>query len=318
MDELLRLANQLLSTIERFRPQLRASEMLTRYTLIDPWLRALGWNTEDPTQVHPEFRTEGGWADYGLFTLAVNGNSPSLPAIVLEAKRLGTGLREHLNQAIAYCVGRAIPYFVVTDGERWELYDTFRRVPNEEKLVTSFSLAASDLPREVLKALCLWRPNTSSIIELAQRPVVGFGSLESISGDSQESDGLADQRGKVGQPLSQVHPKLGDAPPGGLILPDGRHQRVGSWRDLILGVIGYWQKENILTLQRCPMQSPRQRGRVIINTEAKHPNGESFRALKQVGPLWVETHANSRRLVANLWIVAQQLGVGLDGFSVRD
>ena len=33
----------------------------TRYGIIDPIIRALGWNTVDPKQCHPEFpRTENG------------------------------------------------------------------------------------------------------------------------------------------------------------------------------------------------------------------------------------------------------------------
>jgi hypothetical protein len=198
----------------------------------------------------------------------------------------------------------------VTDGDFWELYDAFRRVPNENKLITSFSLTASDLPKEGLKAICLWRPSASSPIELDQRRIVGM--------DHRGDDDKEGQREKVAQALSQIHPEFGEQAPSELILPDGSHQQVRSWRDLFLGVIGYWQQGKILTSQRCPIQSTRQRGRgrVIINTEAKHLNGEPFRSPRQVGPLWVETHASGRQLIANLRGVAQHLGVGLDNFSV--
>lgn len=43
---------------------LQQNEMLTRYMLIDPVLRALGWDTEDPDVVVPECTTANGRMDY--------------------------------------------------------------------------------------------------------------------------------------------------------------------------------------------------------------------------------------------------------------
>ncbi|MCS7312640.1 MAG: hypothetical protein NZ742_06975 [Acidobacteria bacterium] len=37
--------------------------MSTHYVLVDPVLQALGWDTEDPDQVIPEFQTEVGCPD---------------------------------------------------------------------------------------------------------------------------------------------------------------------------------------------------------------------------------------------------------------
>ena len=39
-------------------PALRQSEMQTRYALIDPLLRELGWDTENPALVRPEYKVE--------------------------------------------------------------------------------------------------------------------------------------------------------------------------------------------------------------------------------------------------------------------
>ena len=45
------------------------SELRTKYVLIDPILRALGWDTADPARVKMEFRSSeaGGIPDYALF-----------------------------------------------------------------------------------------------------------------------------------------------------------------------------------------------------------------------------------------------------------
>ena len=55
----------LITVIERLRERIQQqggilsqSEMLTRNALIDPLLRALGWDTEDPTLVRPEYQPQ--------------------------------------------------------------------------------------------------------------------------------------------------------------------------------------------------------------------------------------------------------------------
>ncbi|MFA4015983.1 MAG: hypothetical protein RUDDFDWM_001084 [Candidatus Fervidibacterota bacterium] len=57
---------QVRKQIEPHECELRQNEMLTCYAPIDPILRALGWDTEDPDHVVPEFQTEVGRPDYIL------------------------------------------------------------------------------------------------------------------------------------------------------------------------------------------------------------------------------------------------------------
>jgi len=64
--DIVELVNKLRSKIEKHGDLLQNNETLTRYALIDPLLRALGWDTEDPEQVVPEFTTEAGRPDYAL------------------------------------------------------------------------------------------------------------------------------------------------------------------------------------------------------------------------------------------------------------
>ena len=45
-------------------PRLRRSEALTRYELIDPLLGELGWDTQDPDLVVPEYRSGEIGVDY--------------------------------------------------------------------------------------------------------------------------------------------------------------------------------------------------------------------------------------------------------------
>ena len=57
--------------------------------MIDPVLRALGWNLENPEQVIPEYSTEVGRPDYFLFY--EEKQNYTKPFIGIEAKKLGVG-----------------------------------------------------------------------------------------------------------------------------------------------------------------------------------------------------------------------------------
>ena len=144
------------SRIERHGPSLRQNETRTRAALIDPLLTALGWDTADPALVTPEYRVDVGWADYAL---AGVGNQP---VAVIEAKRLGSIVENHLEQAVGYCIQQGIAYAGVTDGNRWQLYRTFEPVPLAEKLVLDVSIATTAPHESALKLLLLWRPNLAS------------------------------------------------------------------------------------------------------------------------------------------------------------
>lgn len=83
LESLLKLVETLRQRIDEHGNALRQSEALTRYSLIDPLLRELGWDTDDPALVIPEYRSGGGRADYALL-------SEGKPAVMVEAKSLGT------------------------------------------------------------------------------------------------------------------------------------------------------------------------------------------------------------------------------------
>ncbi|MCX8203788.1 MAG: hypothetical protein N3H32_05685, partial [Nitrososphaeria archaeon] len=75
--------------------------------LIDPFLRALGWDTEDPNLVIPEVSTQAGRPDYALL---LNGQRIAF----IGAKSLGK--EEDLIQQVSYCVSEGVRYFIATDG----------------------------------------------------------------------------------------------------------------------------------------------------------------------------------------------------------
>ena len=116
----------------------------TRYAIIDPIIRALGWKIEDPKQCHPDYpqTANDGRVDYALFPSLdlqplVDGRLPP-PNIIIEAKSRETNLREgHISTLQNYVKGpppMAKGVAVLTNGDRWWIYElqgsnALRRAP---------------------------------------------------------------------------------------------------------------------------------------------------------------------------------------------
>ena len=166
-DNLLSLVQTLRERISEHRSTLNRNEMLTRYALVDPLLRELGWDTGDPAIVVPEDTSGQGRADYVLRT---NGQ----PVMVIEAKSLGSSLQSGARQAVDYAMdaNRQARYFTITDGQNWDIYDTNR--PANNMRVSSFDVMSASPAEACLKAMTLWRPAVEhGSVMTAETPIVG-------------------------------------------------------------------------------------------------------------------------------------------------
>jgi hypothetical protein len=225
--ELLEAIERVRERIERHGSKLSQNEMLTRYALVDPILRALGWDTEDPEQVVPEFSTKAGRADYALL---VKGE----PYIIVEAKPLGATLTNAAQQGVNYCVTEGIPYFVCTDGNRWVIYDTHKPVKLEEKIIAQAEISGGgdvnyDAARQLL---ALWRPAMPEVKVGA--PLVATGERESEERRKPETRDETQLEQSLQRLKEQVRP--GQSPPTSVRFPDGKQEDLRTWKDLLVAV----------------------------------------------------------------------------------
>ena len=104
----------------------------TRYAIIDPIIRALGWDTADPKECHPEYPRDNYQkrVDYALFDrldmTKLTGADMPAPDIIIEAKALDEPLdsdfdtfRRYVQSPPRMSGGLAI----LTDGVKWRLYE---------------------------------------------------------------------------------------------------------------------------------------------------------------------------------------------------
>ena len=120
------------------------SEWHTRYALIDPIIRALGWDTGSTAECGVEWPRPAGQrkVDYALFGNAdlddiTAGNIA--PTIIIESKRAKTELTVQIidKQLSRYANCKPRMYrgvAVLTNGRHWLLYDMSKRVRFGRKL----------------------------------------------------------------------------------------------------------------------------------------------------------------------------------------
>ena len=138
----------------------------TRSTFIDPVITALGWDTSDPRECHPEYRRVGGdeaagRADYALFgtpDLDAIGNGTMAPDVIIEVKGLPVALEEHVEQLRHHV--EAVPEMrkgvaVLTNGGVWWLYDLDRRGAFQGKRIDPIYVVPVN-PREAALILNEW------------------------------------------------------------------------------------------------------------------------------------------------------------------
>ena len=320
LDDLVGVIETLKARIRDNGDSLRQNEYRTRAALIDPLLKVLGWDVSDPSLVTPEYRVDVGWADYALLGV---GNRQ---AAVIEAKRLGTFVENHLEQAVGYCIQQGIAYAGVTDGSHWQLYRTFEPVPLEQKRVLDVSISNTPAHEAALKLLLLWRPNLSSGQPVEANAPVATPTIQSAQ--AKPSHTLSAPLGQnqilpLGESwcdLKDISYQKGDKKPTGIRFSSGETKNLKSWADVWFQVCEWLAGSGRLTSEDCPVPSPRGSGvRVIVNTIPKHPrsnknpDGSDFAQSRSISTgLFIETNYSPRHLIQNSMFLLERQGISPD------
>ncbi|MCG5463441.1 hypothetical protein MED01_001563 [Micromonospora sp. MED01] len=151
MSDLRAVVEQCVERQRRYRrPGQRLNEQNTKAALIDPVIRALGWDLFDTDEVHREYKRSGheNPVDYALLLLRT-------PRLFIEAKGLGENLDDPrwANQTIGYATMAGVEWVALTNGAEWRVYNAHAPVPIEDKLFRSVRL--EDDIDAALELLCL-------------------------------------------------------------------------------------------------------------------------------------------------------------------
>ena len=293
LDDLLALIRTMQRVADLHGAALRESQPLTRYALVDPLLRRLGWDTEDPALVVPEYRSGSGAHEYGLL------DGGRLVALV-EAHALDEPLRESVDALLIAAREAGAAYGAITDGWRWELYAASRETGGP---IAAFDLAG-DAEAVCVSALALWRPL------LLSRMAEDAGLSEP---DPPQWDTGTDREAGW-RSLATVHPNQGDDPPSALEFPDGTRLFIDTWIALPVEVTRWLWEGGLYdeTLEPIAIET-----RYVIASSPVHPTGAPFAESRQVGPLWLERKFNASECARNARLIIERAKQNPAQFRVR-
>lgn len=300
--------------LKKHRSLYEQNEMAVRDHLVNPILRGLGWNPENPEEVLPNITTEEGVPDYSLIR---NG----IKVLFIEAKKLSVDIeqREVIRQLARYCFGEGMKYGVLTNGPIWVLFRAFQEATTMgERIVWKTDIEGDDLTATIRKLNTISKEGIEDIENLIKKLQILDEIWQSLVDEPEEMiRGLIvvfDRLVKEGYPgyefeSSEIEDFLRErisaliAPAEEIeVVPTGergtppRKMRIGSDAieirnsyEILTNTAEWLVKKGKLKRSDCPV--PVGRKRHLVNVEPKHRYGDDFRAPKRLSNgLWIEVH----------------------------
>ena len=302
MREFAALIGELKARVDAVRTQ---SESSAKYHLIDPVLRHLGWT--DPAHIKLEETQKDGRPDYTLY----HGGKRH---IVIEAKGIGKVEDEAASQALNYCTREGIPYFVTTDGDVWNVYDVYKRVPLKDKIIIQCSLSGDSTIDICRKLMALWRYDGELNLRDAAKPVTDIRppSTPPSHQPPPPPSTRPPPAHSDAKPLPHYGTVTGEKP-SRIIFPDNADREIDSWVGLRTEVIRWLIHNNYLTPSGCRIKHKQS---YLVNTEPKRPNGKPFLGRARVDFAYFESTADADTHLEMTCNLIQELGQRPDEFKL--
>ena len=273
LEDLVAVIKTLKDRIEKHRGSLERDETRTRMALINPLLGALGWHTEDPGLVLPEYKLESGKPDYALL------NPEGKPIAMIEAKKLGEPLAKHEDQALFYIFKQKVSYGGLTDGNHWKLYENLYKGPDPLCTLSIENDAAHEC---ALKLLLFWQSNLASgrPIEASTPVLADPAGPQPLPPDSTPPppslpEPVVPPSSKGWVALTELDIPPGSQAPLSIRFEDGQEASTAkSWQSL-LEETGKWLDGKGLIPSDSSIPSGHKR--YILHHNPIHPSGKRFR-----------------------------------------
>jgi len=319
--------------------------MAVRSQIIEPILRGLGWDVENPEEVQPNVSTEEGIPDYSL----LKGDKKVL---FIEAKKLSVDIeqREVIRQLAKYCFGEGMRYGVLTNGAIWILFRAFQEgTTMSERIVWKIDIESDELTASVRRLNTVSKDNIDVIEKLIKKLQILDEIWQSLVDEPDEiikgltpvfeklikegypdyefesmeiEDFLKERIKELITPTEEteyVSPSETSAWEGG----QPRRMKIGSdvfeirnSYEILTNTAEWLIRKEKLKRGDCPV--PIGRKRHLVNTKPKHRYGDSFRAPKRLSNgLHIETHYSTAGCINNARRLLERFGFRGDMLEVQ-
>jgi len=321
MNNLNEVLAQIVEKIKMYRSLYEQNEMAVRDQIVNPILRNLGWNPENPAEVQPNVRIEEGVPDYSLI-------KDGKKILFVEVKKLSVDIeqREVIRQLAKYSFSEGTTYGVLTNGALWILFKSFEEGKTlTERIVWKTDLENEGLPTVIRKIMTISKTNIEHIEILVKKVQILDEIWQSLLDDPEEMI-----RGLIPVVKSLINQGYPDYQFDDTEIEDLLKERVKEiilspsegenesemteepipWRvenlrkmklksdvfelrysfEILVNTANWLIKNGKIRPSDCPIGIGRSK-RYLINKEPKHKYGDDFRAPKKLSNgLWIETN----------------------------
>ncbi len=138
------LEERLKNLQQRLQHSVPPNERAVYTSVIEPVLRALGWNTDNYHEVYPEYSVGSGRVDYAL---RIREEDDWRPVIFIEVKQPGKLDENAEGQLFDYAAREGVPAAFLTDGITWRLYYPLTSGKPADRFVKAVNLLQNSLPQ---------------------------------------------------------------------------------------------------------------------------------------------------------------------------
>ncbi len=295
IEEMLRAIDKLRDKINKYKDQYSKNEWLVRYSLIDPFLKLLGWDLENPEEVIPELGTPTGRPDYTLF-------KSNKKLAFIGAKKLGTD--ENINQHLNYCIGEGVGYFITTDGNRWGVYDNSLFLkPIHERKTIEWSILNDPLEVILIKALYI-----SKRFFGLKYGEFNNSKPNNITINNNEDKGLSynTRPKKIVKPTNKQIKSINI---------NGQYINTNSAKGVLINTFRWLLDNGYLKNISIPLKSGKIR--YLVNTRPVDQKGKSFKNPATVEGYYIECDNNHDRSIALAKLLLKEAGLDPDILKIE-
>jgi len=332
--------------MKKHRDLYEKSEESVRYQIVNPILKDLGWNPENPEEVQPNISSEEGVPDYLLL-------KNEKKVLFIEAKKLSVDVEEKeiIRKLGQYCFGEGMKYGVLSNGVIWILFRAFQEgTTMAERLVWKVDLENDDMTASIRKLTTISKDNIENIETLIKKLQILDEIWQSLLEEPKELIGglipVFEKLIKEGYPKYEfVSLEMEDfikervreliSPPTETVIEETtqsepfeervRHGKMKIGKDVfeirnsyeILITTANWLiKQGKLKLTDCPVGIGYKRN--LINKEPKHKYGGDFRAPKKLSNgLWIDVHYSTAGCINTARRLLEKFGYSSNTLEVQ-